>query len=103
MGSRASWWNPGASRMGPGRWQEVSPGDRDPRDRPDPWRSALLGLGLGEGGVEPSTRGRETHLDLDECGGLGGPVFAVHPGVLPLDGEGALVTDRVQGPGDLLE
>src|SRR4051812_3744652 len=48
-------------------------------------------------------RGRlEVHL-LHERRRLRGPVFAVHPAVLPLDGERPLVADVVERDDDLFE
>src|SRR5208283_3154438 len=40
---------------------------------------------------------------LDERAGFGGPVFSVHPAVLPFDRERAGVADVVQSDDDLLE
>ena len=66
-------------------------------------RSRGLGLAFGEGRVEEAAGGGEAHLLLDEAGGLGGAVLAVHAGVFPLDRERAVVADLVEGAGDGVE
>src|SRR5688572_2674878 len=62
---------------------------------------SLISLPL-ERGVERDGAAGEVHA-ADEVDGLGGAVLAVHPGVFPLDGEGTLVADAVEGADDRLE
>src|SRR5271157_4280594 len=63
----------------------------------------LLRLPFRERLVEEPAGGLEAHLLLDEAGGLGGAVFAVHAGVFPLDGKRAGVADLVEDAGDGVE
>ena len=63
--------------------------------------AALVALVAGEGGVEGAGR-RVEELAADEADGLGRAVQAVHPGVLPLDRDRAVVADRVEHPEALL-
>ena len=55
-----------------------------------------------EVGIERDVGGFEVCL-FDECSRFCGTVFAIHPAVFPLNGEGTLVADIIQRSDDLLE
>ncbi len=62
------------------------------------WRRALFSKRF----VEDPIRFREVEA-FDESAGFSGAVFAVHHGIFPFYGEGAVVTDGVQSANDFLE